>query len=73
MTDLLKKAIAELKKLPINQQDVMAQQILEELEDERRWEETFADPRSEIVLDNLIARAKQQVARGEVADLDEIL
>jgi hypothetical protein len=73
MTDLLKKAIAALEKLPTNQQDVIAKQILEELEDERQWDETFADPRSEIVLDTLIACAKQQVARGEATDLDAIL
>lgn len=42
MTTLLEKAIAELAKLPENQQDSMAQWILDELEDESRWDRAFA-------------------------------
>lgn len=42
MTTLLEKAIAELAKLPETQQDSMAQWILDELEDETRWDQAFA-------------------------------
>ena len=42
MTKLLEKAVAELTKLPADQQDSMAQWILDELEDEARWDKAFA-------------------------------
>ncbi|TVR20608.1 MAG: hypothetical protein EA396_10085 [Anaerolineaceae bacterium] len=42
MTRLMQKAIAELTKLPEDQQETMAQWILDELEDEARWEQAFA-------------------------------
>lgn len=41
MTELLEKAIAELTRLPDDQQNTMAQLILEELEDEARWDAAF--------------------------------
>ena len=50
----------------------MAQQILADLQDEDRWEASFNDPRSEIVLDRLIARAKEEVKQGKISDLNEI-
>lgn len=42
MTKLLEQAIAELSRLPDEQQDSMAQWILEALEDEQRWDAAFA-------------------------------
>jgi hypothetical protein len=73
MTDLLKQAFVAIEKLPPSQQDLIAQRLLEELEDDNQWEETFSDPRSEIVLDQLISRAKHQIAQGNISDLDDIL
>lgn len=43
MTELLQKAIAEVNKLPPEQQDELAALILEELSSEQRWESAFAD------------------------------
>jgi hypothetical protein len=40
MTQLLQKAIAEIKKLPAEKQDDIAATILEELEDDAKWDET---------------------------------
>ncbi len=42
MTELLEQAIARLKTLPTDKQDAIATLILEEIEDERRWDESFA-------------------------------
>ena len=72
MTELLKKAINALEQLPASEQDAMAQQILADLQDEDRWEASFNDPRSEIVLDRLITRAKEEVKQGKISDLNEI-
>lgn len=42
MTKLLEKAIAELSKLPEAQQENMAQWILDELQDDARWDQAFS-------------------------------
>lgn len=41
MTKLLERAIREVQKLPSSEQDSIASLILDELADERQWEETF--------------------------------
>ncbi len=42
MTQLLKRAYAEVAQLPEPDQDAIALLILEELEDERKWQKSFA-------------------------------
>ena len=73
MTELLKKAIAAVGRLPESEQNVLAEQILEELADEASWDHAFADPRSGLILDQLIAHAKAQVAEGGADALDNLL
>jgi DNA topoisomerase VI subunit A len=41
-TDLLEKALSEVKKLPPSEQDAVAAILLEELAAEQRWTESFA-------------------------------
>jgi hypothetical protein len=48
MTELLEQAIAQLKGQSIDRQDAIAALILEELEEERRWDESFGrSPKSQ--------------------------
>ncbi|MBW4612911.1 MAG: hypothetical protein KME21_06435 [Desmonostoc vinosum HA7617-LM4] len=68
MTELLEKAIAQLKTLPADEQDVIATMILEELEDERRWDESFA--RSPDLLAKLAAEAMAEHRAGKTQELD---
>ncbi len=42
MTDLLEKALTEIRKLPDTEQDALAAMLLQELESERRWTDAFA-------------------------------
>ena len=42
MTQLLERALTEVYKLPPEEQDAIAALILEELEDEQRWNKVFA-------------------------------
>ena len=42
MTSRLEKALAEVAKLPEAEQDALAQWILEQLESDRLWDESFA-------------------------------
>jgi hypothetical protein len=44
MTKLLEKAFQEAQKLSNNLQNEIAQQLLIDIENELRWQETLADP-----------------------------
>ena len=68
MTDMLEKAIAQAKQLPEDQQDAIAALILEEIEDEARWDAAFA--RSHDVLERLAAEAEEEDRRGLTEELD---
>ncbi|CBN56597.1 MULTISPECIES: hypothetical protein [Kamptonema] len=68
MTEFLERAIARLKSLSSNEQDAIATIILEELEDDRRWEESFA--RSPNLLAKLAAEAMAEHRAGQTQDLD---
>ncbi|MDZ7958101.1 MAG: hypothetical protein RMY34_09385 [Aulosira sp. DedQUE10] len=68
MTELLSKAIARLKTLPANEQDAIAAIILEELEDEVQWDETFAN--SQDVLAKLAGEAMAEYRAGKTQELD---
>lgn len=68
MTELLEQAIAKLKTLPIDEQDAIAALILEELEEEHRWDESFA--RSPDLLAKLAAEAMAEHRAGKTQELD---
>ncbi|MSR56521.1 MAG: hypothetical protein EXS05_02470 [Planctomycetaceae bacterium] len=72
MSPLLDQAVAEARKLPVAEQDAIAALILEEIEDDRRWEESLA--RSPGKLAALTARADEQVRAGlcRTAGFDEL-
>lgn len=72
MSQLLDQAVAEARKLSDAQQDVIAALILEEIEDERRWEESLARSPGKLVA--LVARANEQVQAGrcKAAGFDEL-
>lgn len=66
MTKLLEQAIAKIKNLPDNKQDSIAAIILEELEDETKWEQAFSN--SQDLLANLAAEAMQEFQGGETQE-----
>jgi hypothetical protein len=68
MTELLQKAIAKIKNLPDEEQDTIATIILEELEDEKKWEKAFAD--SQDVLATLAAEAMTEYRAGNTQELN---
>jgi hypothetical protein len=68
MTERLEQAIARLKTLPTDKQDAIATLILEELEDDQRWEESFA--RSPDLLAKLAAEAMAEYRAGKTQELD---
>lgn len=71
MTELLKKAIEAISKLPPESQDAIAARVLLELEDEARWDEAFASSQ-----DKLARMADQAIAEfkaGKTVPLEDIL
>jgi len=68
MTELLEQAIAEIKKRPANEQDAIAALILEEIEDETRWDEAFK--KSQDALAKLAAEALAEDQAGKTRELD---
>ncbi|WP_310484506.1 hypothetical protein [Chamaesiphon sp. VAR_48_metabat_403] len=68
MTELLEQAIAKLKTRSISEQDSIAALILEELEDDNRWDESFS--RSPDLLAKLAAEAMAEHRAGKTQELD---
>jgi len=68
MTERLEQAIAQLKTLSTAQQDAIASLILAELEEEQRWDDSFA--RSPNLLAKLAAEAMAEHRLGKTQELD---
>jgi hypothetical protein len=68
MTQLLEQAISHIKTLSPDRQDAIATLILEELQDEQRWEESFT--RSSDLLAQLAATAMAEYHAGKTQPLD---
>ena len=68
MSDLLDKAVARAKQLPVDQQNALAAFIMEEIKDEKRWDEAFAS--SPDVLEQLAAEAEEEEGKGLAEELD---
>ena len=68
MTELLEQVITKLKTLSPTEQDAIASLILEELEDELRWDKSFS--RSSDTLGKLAALAMAEYHAGKPQKLD---
>ena len=72
MTQLLEKAIAEVRKSPPEVQDAIAGHILAELHDEQAWTTAFAQT-SDGQWDKLAAQVRREIASGDTDSLDDLL
>lgn len=72
ITPLLEKVLSEVYKLRPEEQDAIAAVILEELEDERRWNETFA--KSQDRLTQLAHKVRADIKAGRIKkmEIDEL-
>ena len=68
MTELLEQAITRLKTASSSEQDAIAMMILDELEDERRWDESYA--RSPDLLAKLATEAMAEYRADKTQALD---
>ena len=71
MTELLRQLIAQIEKLPPNQQDAIAARFLAELQDEQKWETRFAATTDE-QWDQMAAIVQQEIASGETVPLNKV-
>ena len=67
MTQRLNEAIAKLQQLTPQEQDAIAQLILDELADEQQWDEAFAN--SQDALADMAAKVRQDIQAGRVRQL----
>ena len=70
MNALVSKAIAALSKLPDSEQEAIAREVLDRIDADARWDELFADPRSETLLARFAAEVRDEIAKGQVLDFD---
>ena len=68
MTDLLQRAFAEASKLPADQQDRVAQWLLDELADEEQWDRRLSETTD--ALSRLAREALDEHRSGATEDLD---
>jgi hypothetical protein len=71
MTQLLEDALRKVGKLSEDEQNAIASQILETLEDEENWEKTLR--KNPAKLRKLAAKALEDHRRGKTEPLDEVL
>ncbi len=70
MTKLMKEVLAKLSKLSPERQDELAAWLLAEIEDEARWDKSFAE--SQNALEKLANEALEEHKRGETRPLEEL-
>jgi len=71
MTELLQQVITEIKKLPADQQDVIALRLMAELKDEQAWTASF-EATTDDQWDRLADMVRQEIANGEIVPLDKV-
>jgi hypothetical protein len=71
MTGLLQEALRRVDSLSRDEQDAIASQIIETLDDEEEWARRFRDQPS--TLGSLAREALEEHRRGETRPLDELI
>jgi hypothetical protein len=71
MTTLLQRAVAEVEKLPAEDQDAIAARLLAEVDDERQWERRFTATTDD-QWDRLVEEVRRDVAEGGTLPLDDV-
>ena len=66
MTQLLEQAFSEAQKLSESDQNAIASLILDELEDERRWDSAFASSQEKLA--GLATKVRADIAAGRVSN-----
>jgi hypothetical protein len=71
MTKLIEQAIAEIEKLPEDEQDVIAARLLADLADEKEWAMLFAET-TDSQWDRMAAMVRREIAAGDTTPLNDV-
>lgn len=71
MTELLQRAIAQIEKLPLEEQNAIASRWLAELEDEQAWKSHF-QATTDTQWDRMAEMVRQEITAGETDLIDLI-
>lgn len=71
MTELLERAIIQLKTLPADEQDAIAARLLAEMEDEQTWKAQF-ESTTDDQWERMAEMVRQEIAAGDIAPLAEV-
>lgn len=69
MIERLKEAFHQAERLPAEEQRVLAELLIEEMQASQRWDELFADPRSDALLERLTREALAEDEAGESQEI----
>ncbi len=69
MLKSLEEAFKEVAQLPEDEQQHIVEVIRQEITSEKRWQTLFHDPRSERLLESLVAEALAEDAAEETAEI----
>ena len=74
ISKLLSNVIQQAQSLPIAIQDELAEQFLEDIENETKWQETLSKPQESLVLEKMARKVLEnyQAGRTKVIDFDEL-
>jgi hypothetical protein len=71
VTEALAAAVSEAAKMPVEDQNYIAFRIMEEIAEEKKWNDSFTH--SPEALEDLATQARQDIAEGKTYPLAEIL
>lgn len=71
MTELVERVIAQLKTLPVDEQDAIAARLLAEMEDEQAWKTQF-ESTTDDQWDRMAEMVRQEIAAGDTTPLAEV-
>ena len=72
MIDLLKEAFAQAEQLPEEEQRTLAEMILEQIANEKRWDALLDDPKRASAVDALADEALAEFKAGKSYPLSEV-
>jgi hypothetical protein len=70
LSTTLDNALAELKLLPDDVQEAIAHDLLDMIRSERKWDQLFANPRSDALFERMAAEVRADIAAGRVIHAD---
>jgi hypothetical protein len=70
MPTVLEQALEELKAMPAAAQDAIAHDLLDMIRSERKWDQLFADPRSDALFERMAKKVRADIATGSVRQGD---